>query len=351
MKGLAVGDIFVPTSKMIEVFSTEGVKDKITEVVTTEFKSKSRDDIRRKIRNIEAHGTEAEAPPKDLEPLIRDVDILVIHLCPVSWKMLERAQHLKILGIIRGGVDNIDIKTATERGIAVINTPDHNAQAVAEYTIGLMIAETRNIARSHFALKNGEWRENYLNTEFIPELNGSTVGLVGFGHNGKLVAGTLSSFNVNILVHDPYVSNEIIEESGCHPVDFETLLKESDIVSIHVKLTPETQKMIGENELKMMKSTSYIINTSRAALFELKALTQALKEKWIMGAAVDVYEIEPAPSDYPLFSLDNVTLTSHRAGDTRNAYWKAPLLMGKQIAKLLRGEIPDFIVNPVVLRK
>lgn len=350
MKGLAVGDLFIPTSKMIEVFSAEGVRDSVTKVVATEFKTKDRDDIRRKIRNIEKYGPDAEAAPKDLENLIHDVDILVIHQCPISRKMLLRARNLKILGTARGSVENIDIKTATERGVAVINTPNHNAQAVAEYTIGLMIAETRNIGRSHYALKNGEWREYYLNTEFIPELNESTVGLIGFGYNGKLVARKLRSFDMNILVHDPYVSDEIIEELGGHPVDFKTLLKESDIVSIHVKLTPETEKMIGEKELKMMKSSSYIINTSRASIIELKALTKALKEKWIMGAAVDVYEVEPAPPDNPLFSLDNITVTNHRAGDTRSAYWKAPLLIGKHIAKLLRGEVPDFIVNPEVMR-
>lgn len=351
MKGLAIGDLLLPTSILVEVFSAEDVRDVVTEVMKIDFISKNRGDIRRTWRNVEKNGPAAEPPPEELDILIKDADILAIHICPVSENMLKNAENLKIIGTARGGVENIDIKAATERGIAVINTPNHNSQAVAEYTIGLMLAETRNIARSHLALKKGEWQEYYSNTEFIPELNGSTIGIAGFGQNGRLVAEKLQSFDVNILVHDPYVPETIIEGAGCHPVDLETLLKESDIVSLHVRLTSETGGMIGEKELRIMKSSSYIINTARAGLIDLESLKKALEEKWITGAALDVYETEPLASDYPLLALDNITVTNHRAGDTRNSYWKAPLIMGKQISKLLKGEVPDFIVNPAVLEK
>jgi D-3-phosphoglycerate dehydrogenase len=351
MKGLAVGDLLLPTSKMVNLFSVEGVRELVPEVHTTEFVSTDRNEIRRTWRNVEEHGPEAEPPPSDLPALIRDADILAVHICPLSRSTLEEARSLRIISTARGGVENIDVGAATEMGIAVLNTPNHNAQAVAEYTIGLMLAETRNIARSHRALKNGQWREYYPNTEGIPELNGSTVGIVGFGQNGRLVAQKLGSFDVTILVHDPYVPEEIIRTAGCKPTDLDTLLRESDVVTLHVRLTPRTMGMMGERELRLMKPSAYLVNTARAGLIELDALVRALREKWIIGAAVDVYESEPVWEGYPLLELDNVTCTNHRAGDTRNSYWKAPLIMGGQVAKLLRGEKPDFIVNPEVLSK
>jgi len=350
MKGLAVGDLLVPAKKMAEIFAVDGLKGRMTGVAETEFKNKDRGDIRRTWRAVEEHGPEGEPPPEDLERLVQDVDILAVHICPVAARIIEKAEKLKIIASARGGVENIDVKAATKRGVAVINTPNHNAQAVAEYAIGLMLAETRNIARSYHALKNGTWREYYTNTEFIPELNGSTVGILGYGQTGRLVAKKLVSFDVDILVHDPFVSKGVIEADGFRAVDLTTLLKESDILTVHVRLTPQTQGMFGEKELRMMKPTSYVVNTARAGLFDLRALKRALEEKWIYGAAVDVYETEPVPPGHPLLSLDNVTFTNHRAGDTRNAYWKAPLLMGKQVVKLLNGERPDFIANPDVLK-
>jgi D-3-phosphoglycerate dehydrogenase len=350
MKGLAVGDLLLPTSKMVTLYDVEGVKEHIDTVLSTEFKNKDRADIRTTWRLVEEKGPEGVTPPADLEDLIREVEIAAVHICPVSREMIDRAKNLRIISTARGGIENIDVAAATERGIAVLNTPHHNAEAVAEYTVGLMLAETRNIGRSHHELKNGTWREYYPNTEFIPELNDSTIGIAGYGRNGRLVVQKLKSFATKVLVHDPYVPDEEIESDGCRPVDLHTLLRESDIVSLHVRLTSETRGMINEERLRMMKQNSYLINTARAGLINLQAFHRALSERWITGAAIDVYESEPVSPDYPLIGLDNVTLTSHRAGDTRNSYWKAPLLMGEQVAMLLRGERPEFIVNPEVLK-
>jgi len=350
MKGIAVGDLFIPTEKMNEIFMVDGVKEKICEVETLTFESKDRDDIRQKIRNIEAHGPEAEPPPVRLFELVKDADILAIHLCPVSRKLIEHADCLKVICTARGGTENIDMEAVNERKIPVINTPHHNANAVAEYVVGLMITETRNIARSYHALRNGEWRELYCNSTHIPELSGSMVGIVGFGQTGRLVAEKLKGFDVGLAVCDPYVDESAIRLSGCRSADLETVLSESDIVSIHVRLSENTRGMIGEKELRTMKPSAYLINTARAGLIDLDALVMALAEGWIQGAAVDVYEREPAPVDHPLFSLDNVTVTTHRAGDTLNAYWKAPQLMGAQLAKHLAGERPAFLANPHILR-
>jgi D-3-phosphoglycerate dehydrogenase len=345
MKGVAVGDLFIPTDKMTELFKADGVRERVREVETDTFESKNRDDMRQKIRNIEANGPEAEPPPARLLELVKDADILAVHLCPLSRKLIEKAGHLKVICTARGGTENIDMEAVNERKIPVINTPHHNANAVAEYVVGLMIAETRNIARSYHGLRKGEWREHYPNSAHIPELNGSKIGIVGFGQTGRLVAEKLKGFGVEIAVYDPYVDEKAIQKAGCSSADLVTVLSESDIVSIHVRLSENTRGMIGEKELGAMKSSGYLINTARAGLVDLNALVLALTEGRIQGAAVDVYEKEPAPADHPLFSLDNVTVTNHRAGDTLNAYWKAPLLIGEQLAIFLAGGRPAFLAN------
>lgn len=346
MKGVAVGDLFIPADKMKDLFTADRVKQNVHEFETVTFESKNRDDIRQKIRNIEANGPEAELPPARLFEVVKDADILAVHLCPVSRKLIEHAASLKVICTARGGTENIDMDAVNERKIPVINTPHHNSNAVAEYVVGLMIAETRNIARSYHALRNGEWLELYNNSAHIPELSGSTVGLLGFGQTGRLVAEKLGSFGVDIEVYDPFVDERVTRDAGCRNADLETLLSKSDIVSIHVRLSEDTRGMIGEKELRTMKPSAYLINTSRAGIIGLDALVLACKEGWIQGAAVDVFEVEPAPVDHPLFSLDNVTVTNHRAGDTLNSYWKAPLLLGEQLAIFLAGGRPAFLANP-----
>jgi D-3-phosphoglycerate dehydrogenase / 2-oxoglutarate reductase len=349
MKAVAVGDLFIPREKMAELFRVEGVREAVTESTLLEFEGIDRNDIRRKIRNIEAHGPAAEAPPSGLAAAIEEAAILAVHLCPVSAAIIEKARSLKVVCTARGSVDNLDVAALSRRRIPVITTPHHNTNAVAEYVIGLMIAETRNIARSHLALRGATWRERYNNSSFIPELRGSLVGILGYGQVGRLVAQKLASLGARIAVCDPLVPEADVRAAGYGYVDRETLFRECDILSLHVRLTRETRGMVGARELRMMKPSSYLVNTARAALVDSAALAHALREKWISGAAVDVFEEEPVPPDHPLLGLDNVTITNHRAGDTRDAYWMAPVLMGEQLALYLRGQKPQFMANPEVL--
>lgn len=349
MKGVAVGDRFIPKEKMAELFQVEGVRGTVTEIIPLDFESVDRSDIRRKIRNIEANGPAAESPPAGLGAAIEDAEILAVHLCPVSRSIIEKAKNLKVICTARGSVDNLDVAVLCERRIPIITTPHHNSNAVAEYVVGLMIAETRNIARSYSALRGGTWREHYGNSSLIPELRGAQIGLLGFGQIGRLVAEKLESFGAKILVCDPLVAEADVKKAGYTYVDRERIFRESDILSLHVKLTADTRGIVGERELRLMKPSAYLVNTARAALVDTAALVHALKERWISGAAVDVFEEEPAPPDHPLLSLDNVTVTNHRAGDTRDAYWLAPLLMGEQLAMYLRGQKPRFLANPEVL--
>jgi D-3-phosphoglycerate dehydrogenase len=240
------------------------------------------------------------------------------------------------------------VNEATQRGILVIHTPNHNAQAVAEYTIGLMLAETRNIARSHYSLKQGTWQEQYPNSSFIPELNELKIGIVGYGQNGQLVAKKLKSFETHILICDPFVSDDVILKDGYEPVNLDTLFAEADIISLHVRLTAQTKSMIGAAEFRKMKPSAYLINTARSGLVDTNAMIMALQENTIKGAAIDVFDAEPLPKDSPLIQLDNLTLTNHRAGDTRNSYWNAPNIMRKELLTFIGGGKPRFLANPKV---
>jgi len=350
MKGVAVGDVLIPKDIMGKVYKFGDLKKIVTDIGLTEIKSETRADIRTLWRKVEKFGPDGFEPPGNLEVLIQDADIIAVHICPVSSRIIKKAKNLKIIATARGGIENIDVEEATKRKIAVINSPNHNANAVAEYTIGLMISETRNIARSNYSLRMTGWRENYPNTENIPEISNSKIGIIGFGQIGKLVVKKLQNFGATIQVYDPFIPLETIKKYGCIPVKLDELLKSSDIISLHVRLSDNTKGMIGFEEFEKMKSSSYFINTARAGLVNAEALVGALKKKKIMGAAVDVFEEEPAPKDHPLFLLDNITVTNHRSGDTRNSYWDTPMMMSEQILKLLKGETPDYIVNPQVLK-
>jgi len=344
MKCLAVGDLFIPEDIMVKSFENNN----FTDVKALFWGSRDKQEMRNKVKNLETGGPTAENPPSDIKSLIQDVEILMIHLCPIPNEVIQSAKKLKVIASTRGGVENVDVASATEKGIAVISTPSHNAQAVAEFTIGLIISETRNIARAHAALKNGIWREAYPNSGSVPEVNGSTIGLVGYGTIGKLIVEKLKGFDVNIMVYDPYVPQNAIIADKCIPADLDTLLKESDVISMHARVSKDGKPIIADREFSLMKPTAYFINTARANVVDMKALRRVLTEKRILGAALDVYDYEPISSDDPLISLDNVTLTNHRGGDTLNSYWKSPDIVLRQTMKYFNGEMPHLLANPQV---
>jgi D-3-phosphoglycerate dehydrogenase len=226
-----------------------------------------------------------------------------------------------------------------------------NAHAVSDFTVGLMFSEARNIARSHMALKNGWWRKDFPNGDYIPEFHDSVIGLVGFGYIGQLVAKKLSGLDVQINVYDPYKSEDEIAEHGAQKVSKEQLFKESDFVSVHARLTEDNAGMIGEEELNLMKKTAYFINTGRAGLINEDALYDVVSNEKITGAALDVFWEEPLSEDSRWLELDNVTVTPHIAGTTEKALTNSPYLLVEDINRLINGEEPQFIVNPSVLEK
>ena len=300
---------------------------------------------------IEKQGPSAESVVPQILNANKNTKMLLVLFCPVSKEAIDTLPNLKLIGALRAGLENIDVKYATKKGIIVQNIKGRNAQAVSDFTIGLILGEARNIARSYHAVKNGIWRKNFINSDMIPELQGKTIGLVGFGYIGQLVAQKLSGFQVNILVFDPYVSEEVIKKYHAKKVTINDLLKNADFVSLHVKMSKETKNIIGEKELSLMKKNAYLINTARAGLIKEDALYHVLKEKKIAGAALDVFWQEPIGKNSRWLELDNVTLTTHIAGTTKEALTKSPYLLVEDINKLLENKEPKFVVNPEVLKK
>jgi D-3-phosphoglycerate dehydrogenase len=318
------------------------------EVVFELWDDPSEADISAVFRRIEANGPDNEPVPEGFKKN-PDAEVLVGSFCPFSAAGMDTFDKLRIIGVVRAGMENIDVKAATERGIAVINAVGRNADAVSDYTIGMLLCEARNIARAHHSIMSGGWQVKFSNSETTPDLRGKTIGLFGFGYIGKMVAEKLSGFHMNIIVYDPFIEKEAVESCGAKQVDKETLFRESDFVSIHARLTEASRKAVGMAEFELMKPTAYIINTARAGIVDYDALLKALAEHRIAGAALDVFEEEPLSVDSAFRKLDNVTLTTHRAGATLDAALNSPRMVFERIEALIRDGKTVGLVNPVVL--
>jgi len=291
---------------------------------------------------IEMHGCKEYDPPEYIYKAVRDADIIVTQFCPLTKKLIDRCGNLKIIGVLRGGVDNVDVKHATEKTVLVYNTPGRNSDSVADFTIGMMICECRNIARGHLGLKEGQWLREYPNSGSIPDLPGKTVGIIGLGEIGKKIARRLIGFDVKLLGYDPFVKNP---PHGLEMVELDRLFAQSDIITIHVRLDKSTDGLINSDLIKRMKSSAYLINTSRSRLVDEDALYEALRNRRIAGAALDVFSIEPTGKDYPLVALDNVTVTPHMAGASNDSYSNSPYLLANEMITIWDGKISHFIVN------
>ncbi len=342
MKLLAISDTYIPYAYMVEGFAS--LKPLGVDVEVRRWEHDRLMDLQEANLEIEQGGPGAVALPGEVVEDLRAVDIVCVQFAPLSRQFIDAAANLKVIGVLRGGVENVDVKYATRRGISVLNTPGRNARAVAECAMGMILAEVRNIGRAHARLMAGQWTRDYPNRNDIPELNGKTVGLVGYGAVGQLVAGYLQAFGSRIIACDPFFQSD---PAPAELVDLPTLLSQADVVSIHARLTEETHHLIAERELHAMKPTAVLVNTARSGLVDEAALVRALKERRIMGAAIDVFDVEPLPDNHPLLKLDNVTLTPHIAGSTADAFRNSPKRMAEHLTQMLRGEGPLPVVNAV----
>lgn len=260
----------------------------------------------------------------------------------VTAEAINNAENLIVIGRAGIGVDNIDVKAATRNGIKVVNSPTGATISVAELTIGHMISLARRLPKADRTTRAGEWAKKKLKGV---ELNGKTLGLIGCGNIGRVVAKYARALNMSVIGYDPYISKEKLEEEGIEKVEsVGEVMGRADFISIHVPHTPETHHLINEEMLSKMKTSAYIINCARGGVVDEKALYNALKENKIAGAALDVYEEEPAKNN-PLFELDNAVFTPHIGASTKEGQIRAGTICAEQILKVLEGKEPDFWVN------
>jgi len=286
---------------------------------------------------------EYQGEPQRIARFIADAQVLVNHLAPVSAAMLAQLHALRLIAVARGGPVNIDLQAARQHGITVVNAPGRNASAVAECTLGMMLAQTRQLTAAHTALSQGHWRGDLYRVDLCgDELCAMTVGLIGYGHVGSKVTRLLHPFGCQVLVYDPYVQiNEADRSAGVRQVsDLNTLLENSDVVSLHARVTPETTGFINAAALARMRQGAYLINTARGPLLDYAALYAALTRGHLRGAALDTFALEPCPPDDPLLYLPNVTLTPHTAGASRQTVRCAAAMVAEEVRRYLAALAP-----------
>jgi D-3-phosphoglycerate dehydrogenase len=350
-KVLIVGDLMLPCETIRREFKP--LEDRGFKLTGFDWPLKNHEELTANNLAVEKGGPEAVDVPPGLMEEIETANILAVQFCPVSRAVLQSGRNLKLVGIMRAGVENIDLEAAQKFGIGVLNVRGRNAQAVAEFTLGLLLGEARNIARSHHALVGKTWRKNFQNSDYIPELHGRILGIIGMGEIGRRLVKLLSGFEMaRILVYDPYVSDEEMAAWGIEKVDLEELLRESDFISLNARLTEETRHLISKSELALMKPHAYIVNTARAGLIDEESLEQALRQRKIGGAALDVFAHEPLPPESALLKLDNITMTSHLAGTTVDAWPRSARILVEDILRLLDGKRARYapvrdLVDPI----
>ena len=304
----------------------------------------TRDIFSKENLNIEKNGAEKGLPIPGILEIVGDFDpeVIVTQFAPVTQATIEKAKSLEVIGCLRGGVDNINVEAAIKRNILVFNNSGRNTNAVAEFTLGHMIAVSRGICSGYNTLLKGEWWR----PETDPfELYGCTVGLIGFGNISQKLSERLQGFKVKILTYDPYVADDILNKYGAKRVKFKELLTQSDFVSLHCRLTDETRNIIDKGVLSLMKPTAYLVNTARAGLIDKTALINALQKRQIRGAALDVFWQEPLSKEDPLLKLNNVSLTPHLAGTSAQTRWLTVWLFLEALQDFLKTHRSRSVIN------
>ena len=345
MKIVVVGDRPVSADRLAEAAMRLKSKDEKT-IVKLTWGSQERALLQAQQLNVERNGPDAEPYAEGLDREIIDADVLLTHLAVVPAKIIQKAEHPMLIGTCRGGVEQIDLAAANEKKIPVLHVI-RNAEAVSEFTLGLIIAETRNIARAHKAIATGGWEKDFVNSRFTYTLKDKVLGIVGLGYIGRLIAQKASALGMDVTGYDPYVTEEELRKVGLSvkKVELKELFSRSDIISLHLKATPETEGIINKELLTCMKPDAYLINTSRAAVIDKEALYDVLLERKIGGAALDVFWEEPLAADDPFRELPNVTLTPHIAGTVVDAIPRSPFLLVDVINDYWKSGYSNMLVN------
>ena len=282
---------------------------------------------------------------------IRGVAGVVVRTAPFPGEIIEAADALKVIGRHGVGVDNIDVKAATEKGIVVVYTPNANATSVAEHTITAIGALAKRAVSYDRATREGRWEIR--NSYKAVDLDGKILGLVGIGRIGSMVARrAAAAYNMKVIAFDPYIRPETADRLGVSILArMDDVFGQADVVSLHTPLTPETRGLVNEAKLRLMKPTSFLINFSRGEVVDEKALCMALRSGVIAAAAIDVYDPEPPLKDNPIFALENILLSPHSAALTEECVIRMATGAAEGIVDVLSGKKPQYIVNPDVYHR
>jgi D-3-phosphoglycerate dehydrogenase / 2-oxoglutarate reductase len=279
---------------------------------------------------------------EELLAAVGDVDALVVRSATrVDAEVLEAGRNLKVVGRAGIGLDNVDVAAATRLGVMVVNAPQSNVISAAEHTVALILAQARNIPQAHVALREGRWERGRFQGA---ELYGKTLGIVGLGRVGALVAQRLNAFGMRLLAYDPYVSRDRAAQMGVELASLADVLARADIVTVHLPKTPDTTGLIGETELAAMKPGARLVNTARGGIVDEAALAKAIGDGQLAGAALDVFAEEPT-SQSPLFELEGVVVTPHLGASTTEAQDKAGTTIAEQLLLALAGQFVPNAVN------
>ncbi|MFC1672105.1 C-terminal binding protein [Planctomycetota bacterium] len=290
-------------------------------------------------------------PAEEVLQKIADADVIVVNMVKMDENIISKLKNCKV--IIRHGVgyDNVDVDACTRHGIVFAYQPSYCMEDVAEHAMMLILACARKLIQGRKILQESSERGAWDFSELFPihRMSGKTLGVVGTGRIGSVVCRRMKGFGFRVIACDPYLPEEQKTELGVDFVDLETLLRDSDFVSIHTPLNNETKDIIGAEALGVMKPTAYLINTARGPLTDVDALAEALKSGKIAGAAIDVYGLEPPPPSFPLLGMDNVILTPHMAWASEEAGREIRERIVDDILRHAKGEAPLYVVNKEVL--
>ena len=309
-------------------------------VLVTETLSEQGLDLLRKDFQVDVR---TELAAGDLAGAVAAYDAVIIRSATqVTAEVLAAATNLKVVARAGIGLDNVDVDEATRRGVMVVNAPQSNVISAAEQTLALLLAQARNIPQAHADLIEGRWERS--KWEGV-ELAGKTIGLVGLGRVGSLVATRAAAFGMRVIAFDPYVSTERAKEMGVEIMPtLEAVLVQSDFISVHLPRTPETDGLLGDKELRMIKPGARLVNTARGGIVDEAALAKVLEDGHLGGAALDVFAVEPT-TESPLFGLPNVVATPHLGASTREAQDKAGITVAEMVRLALKGEFVPYAVN------
>jgi phosphoglycerate dehydrogenase-like enzyme len=281
---------------------------------------------------------------QDLLDQLRGIPAALAGSEPYTRKVFEAFPQLKVVARVGVGYDAVDVKAATDHGVVVTIAPGTNQDAVSEHCFMLILALAKNLLRQHLPIREGKWPR-----QANQPLRGKTLGLVGLGRIGRSMTTRAEAFGMKVMAYEPFPDKAFVEKHGVRLAPLDDLLREADYVSLHLPATDGTRALINAERLKLMKPTAFLINTARGAVVDEKALYEALRDKRIAGAGLDVFEEEPPAAGNPLLKLDNVVLTAHTAGVDLQSRDDMARKAAECIAAISRGEWPaDSVVNPEV---